>query len=301
LGAPGSLSPRDLYPEPVIDGHEVHDRALRRLRRRMRSLRVTRREREELELEGRLRTHRGITRANVVTVISPKGGVGRTTSTFLVGNLLASQLKLRTVAVDASLDFGTLGRMPRAGTRPGRSLVELLEDAEHLATAAEVGRYVMRLPTGLHLLGAPTAGGPDADRYGELIALLSCFYEAVLLDLGTGIAGPLNRLAVDRADQIVLITTQEWITASAVLDALAHLDRRRTTAVVNMADSGSATELQGVETALRNAGVCRTVTVPRDDRLRTMLAAGTYSLEALDRRTRVAVKRLGLAVAERLV
>src|SRR5918997_1117343 len=33
-------------------------------------------------------------------MISPKGGVGKTTSTFLVGNLLASHLKLRTIAVD---------------------------------------------------------------------------------------------------------------------------------------------------------------------------------------------------------
>jgi len=32
-----------------------------------------------------------------------------------------------------------------------------------------------------------------------------------------------------------------------------------------------------------------------------MLDSGTYSLEALDRRTRAPVKRLGLAVAEQLV
>src|SRR5207247_3974918 len=33
---------------------------------------------------------------------------GKTTSTFLVGNLLAGHLKLRVVAVDANPDFGTL-------------------------------------------------------------------------------------------------------------------------------------------------------------------------------------------------
>ena len=54
-----------------------------------------------------------------------------------------------------------------------------------------------RQPTGLHLLAAPSdpeltaALGPD--RYGELVAFLSCFYEVVLLDLGTGVAGPLAR------------------------------------------------------------------------------------------------------------
>jgi hypothetical protein len=43
------------------------------------------------------------------------------------------------------------------------------------------------------------------------------------------------------------------------------------------------------------------VTLPDDRRLATMLDSGTYSLEALDRRTRLSVKRLGLAAAERLV
>ena len=52
-----------------------------------------------------------MTRPNTVALISPKGGVGKTTSTFLVGNLLATHLKLRVIAVDANPDFGTLGRL----------------------------------------------------------------------------------------------------------------------------------------------------------------------------------------------
>ncbi len=38
-----------------------------------------------------------------------------------------------------------------------------------------------------------------------------------------------------------------------------------------------------------------------DERLRTMLDSGTYSLEALDRASRVPIKQLGIAVAEQLV
>src|SRR5687767_15151813 len=55
-------------------------------------------------------------------MISPKGGVGKTTSTFLAGNLLASHLKLRAIAVDANPDFGTLGRLPGERADAGRSL-----------------------------------------------------------------------------------------------------------------------------------------------------------------------------------
>ena len=136
----------------------------------------------------------------------------------MAGNLLAGHLKLRAIAVDANPDFGTLARLAPDGRRSERSLADLLADAERLKTAAELTPYVSRLPTGLHVLGAPrdaelTASlGPD--RYGELVAFLGTFYEVVLLDLGTGVAGPLARFAIERADQVVLVTTPEWVTSS---------------------------------------------------------------------------------------
>src|SRR5918996_780244 len=238
-------------------------------------------------------------------MISPKGGVGKTTSTFLAGNLLASHLNLRAIAVDANPDFGTLGRLASEHARAGRSLAQLLDDADRLGTAAELRPYVSRLPSGLHLLAAPSDAtltaslGPD--RYGELVAFLSCFYETVLLDLGTGVAGPLAHFAIERADQVVLVTTPEWITASVVLDALGHLEHERTTVVVNKASARPAAELEAVEECFRRARLHRSVTIPYDERLAVMLDTGTYSLEALDRRTRLPVKRLGVAVAEQLV
>jgi MinD-like ATPase involved in chromosome partitioning or flagellar assembly len=300
-----SLRRRELYPDALIDGREVPDRPLGRLRRRMDSLLVSGTEREEAGLERRLRDHPGVTRPNLIALISPKGGVGKTTSTFLAGNLLASHLKLRAIAVDANPDFGTLGRLPSEDARAGRSLAQLLDDADRLGTAAELRPYVSRLPSGLHLLAAPSDAtltaslGPD--RYGELVAFLSCFYETVLLDLGTGVAGPLARFAIERADQVVLVTTPEWITASVVLDALEHLKHERTTVVVNKAPAHPSAELRAVEECLRRARLHRSVTIPYDKHLAVMLDTGTYSLEALDRRTRLPVKRLGLAVAEQLV
>jgi MinD-like ATPase involved in chromosome partitioning or flagellar assembly len=238
-------------------------------------------------------------------MISPKGGVGKTTSTFLVGNLLASHLKLRVIALDANPDFGTLGRLPGDHLRSARSLADLLRDAETLGTAAELRSYVSKLPSGLHVLAAPSDASLtatlDPERYGSLIAFLSCFYDAVLLDLGTGVVGPLARFAIERADQVVLVTTPEWITASVVLEALDHLKHERTTVAVNKARPRADAELRVVEDMLRRERLHRSVTIPYDERLAVMLDSGTYSLEALGRRTRLPVKRLGLAVAELLV
>jgi MinD-like ATPase involved in chromosome partitioning or flagellar assembly len=305
VNVPPSLKRRELYAGPVIDGRQTRGDALGRLRRRMDSLLVSRGEREEAEVERLLLDQPGPTRPNLIALISPKGGVGKTTSTFLTGNLLASHLKLRAIAVDANPDFGTLGRLAGEHLRSARSLAELLENTDRLSTAAELRPYVSRLPSGLHLLAAPAdarlAASLGPDRYGELAAFLSCFYDVVLLDLGTGVAGPLARFAVERADQVVLVTTPEWITASVVLDALEHLQHDRTTVVVNKAKPAARTESDAVDECFRRQRLHRSVIIPYDERLALMLDSGTYALEALGRPSRLPIKQLGLAVAEQLV
>jgi MinD-like ATPase involved in chromosome partitioning or flagellar assembly len=238
-------------------------------------------------------------------MISPKGGVGKTTTAFIAGNILASHLKLRAIAVDANPGFGTLGLFTANSVGAELSLAELLDHADRLGTAAELRRYVARLPSGLHLLASSrdlahrSNLGPDA--YGELVALLSCFYDTVLLDLGSGVTSPLARLALDRADHMVLVTTPDQLTATLAIHALDQLDRERTTVVVNRTHPRLAPELRAIEECLAGRGVGQPMTIPDDRRLAMMLHSGTYSLEALDRRTRLPVKRLGLAVAEQLV
>jgi MinD-like ATPase involved in chromosome partitioning or flagellar assembly len=136
--------------------------------------------------------------------------------------------------------------------------------------------------------------GPDA--YGELLALLATFYELVLLDLGIGVAGRLAQFAIARADQVVFVTTPEWVTSSAVLAALQHLEHERTTVACNKFHARGAADLRELERRLH-----RSVAIPHDDQLAAMLDSGTYQLDALERTSRMALKRLGLAVAEQLV
>jgi MinD-like ATPase involved in chromosome partitioning or flagellar assembly len=298
------LTRRDVYPAPLVDGRPTSHGAAGRFKRRMQALVVSQAEREEADLESRLRAQPGVTRANTIALISPKGGVGKTTSTFVVGNLLASHLKLRAIAVDANPDFGTLARLAPDDRRTDRSLADLLDDAERLNTVAELGAYVSRLRTGLHVLGAPRDAELSAtlgpDRYGELVALLASFYEVVLLDLGTGVAGPLAHFAIERADQVVLVTTPEWVTSSIVLEALSHLRHDRTTVALNKSYLRSA-DVRVIEERFRAQHLHRAVMIPYDEQLAVMLDSGSYTLDALGRPSRVAIKRLGLAVAEQLL
>lgn len=103
-----------------------------------------------------------------------------------------------------------------------------------------------------------------------------------------------------RADQVVLVTTPEWVTSAAVLAALDHLHHERTTVAANKFHARGAADVRELERRLRERRLHRSIAIPHDDQLAAMLDTGTYELDALTRTTRVAIKRLGLAVAEQL-
>jgi MinD-like ATPase involved in chromosome partitioning or flagellar assembly len=299
------LRRRDVYPHPVVDGRERREGALRAILNGIRGMFVSQATLKESQLETQLSVPSALTRTNVVAVISPKGGVGKTTVTFLVGNLLASRLKVRAIAVDANPDFGTLAAFAPDSVRNDRSLADLLTAMPRLTSAADVWPFVSRLPSGLHLLAAP-ANAEVMERitpalYGDLLAFLGQYYEIVLLDLGTGITDPLAQFAVQRADQVAIVTTPEWITATSVSGALRHLELTRATLVLNQARSSHAGDVRAIARHFAGYRIARRVTIPYDEQLRTMLDSGTFTLEALGRGTRLPVKQLGVEIAGQLV
>jgi len=283
---------------------------------RLRSLVTSAGEREEAALARRLRAAPPVTRANGIALVSPKGGVGKTTCTFLLGNVLAAALRLRVLAVDANRDFGTLASLAPDRTRVDRSLSDLLTDKEQVGCAAALLPYVSRLPTGLHLLASPaivdqmTALAPG--DYRVLLQFLARFYDVILLDFGAGIAGPLARFGIDWADQTILVTAPEYVTATKVLDSLRHLgvgsqagdtglDPDNVTVALNRVPARRSGDGEAIGRAVRERGISGQVTIPDDERLRVMLDSGTYSLDALPRAVRLPIKRLAAIVAERLV
>jgi hypothetical protein len=118
-----SRQPRrdEFYDMPIVDGKPVPNTLLIRLRDQMRALLMSSGEREEAQLESSLRRLPGVSRTNVVATLSPKGGCGKTTSTFLAGNVLASHLRLRALAVDLNPDFGSPTSRPTGRGRRCRS------------------------------------------------------------------------------------------------------------------------------------------------------------------------------------
>src|SRR3954471_3662516 len=288
----------EFYDRPIIDGRPVADTPLTRLRDGLRALLTSAGAREEAQLESSLRRLPGVSRTNVVATLSPKGGCGKTTTTFLAGTVLAGHLRLRALAVDLNPDFGTLADLAPDRSRAPRSLVELLRDREGIGSPGELRPYVSRLASGLHLLAAPPDPAVMAqmtpELYADLLMFLRRFYEVILLDLGTGVTAPIATFAVDHADQVVVVTTPEWITNTKVQMALGHLRLERATLVLNKVDGRAAQ--RATEREFRRERIAQRVAVPADLQLKTMLDSGTFSLPGLGRSTRVAIKRLGLAV-----
>jgi MinD-like ATPase involved in chromosome partitioning or flagellar assembly len=308
----GSAAPRptmtrqDVYVRPMRSGRPLSTGPVARFATWLKYTLSSELQRREWAVDEQLAHTPAMTRPNTVAVISPKGGVGKTTISFVLGNLLAEQLRLRVVALDANPDFGTLAALAPDEHRSSRSLADLLADSTQIESPAELHPYVARLPTGLHLLGAPAHAEVMAQMtpglYSRLLDFLERFYEVVILDLGTGITDPLAQFAVDRADQTVVITTPEWVTAAGVLGALRYLQLERGTLVLNQAPTGRhAGNREVIEANFRRHAVETSATIPYDERLRMMLDTGTYGLSALKLGTRVPVKELGAGIAYNFV
>ena len=267
----------DVYPGTVVDGRRHHDTTWRRLAASWSALLTSRGERDEAAAVAELAGTPPVTRANVVAVVSLKGGVGKTTCTFLAGNVLASGLRLRVLAMDANRDFGTLASLAPDRLRPGTSMTDLLADLDAVHAATQLRGYVSALPSGLDLLAAPddpvamAALTPDA--IGQLLAWLGQFYDVILLDLGTGIIDPLAQFGLQRADQAVVVTSPDFVTTEKVIGALDHLRAAPTvsrdaglTLVVNQVTGGRRADLDPRRPARRRG--------PRPGRAPARRAAG---------------------------
>jgi putative peptide zinc metalloprotease protein len=307
-----SLRRRDVYQRPLVEGREVGDSGRSRFAAWLKRVTTSAGERAEQELDAEITAAR-VSRANRIAVVSPKGGVGKTTCTFLAGNLLASHPRLRVLAMDANRDFGTLASLAPDAYRVERSLADLLANLERISSATALVPYVSRIPTGLHVMSAPARPEVMAqltpDLYGELLEFVGAYYDVILLDLGTGIIDPLAQFGLERADQALVVTTPEFVTAEKVLGALRYLrgedpvssaHDRKLTVVLNGATNHSG-GLEEIGSAFRDAGVPDHVAIPYDDRLRVMLDSATYEIDALSRRTRLAIKGMGGTVAQKLV
>lgn len=219
-------------------------------------------------------------RCPTIAVVSPKGGVGKTTLTVLIGSLLARIRSDRVVAVDTNPDFGSLGwTLTPDHDVFADDMLELLDRPDVPAT--ELDAHLGRSRDGLMILPAPfdsaRASRLDRTAYKRLIEHLQMRAGILLLDCGTGLHDPPAQAAVMCADQMVLVTDAEPATATLVAEASERLLRSGApvTLVVNKLPRNTRLDVDELGRAVdRAAGMA---TVELNQVAATRVSAGEFS------------------------
>jgi MinD-like ATPase involved in chromosome partitioning or flagellar assembly len=240
-------------------------------------------------------------RCATIAMVSPKGGVGKTTITALLGTLFSQLRRDPTVAVDTNPDFGSLGRV----LTPDQSwyvddLAALVAEDDELSLTA-LDSHLGRAVHGLLVVPAPTdpdrMAALDEDAYARVIARLKDFFSLILLDCGTGLQDPASAAAIAAADQVVLLTDAQPATASLVAESaeLLHQWDRPIIVVVNrMPARGAQLDVQALSQYLPAARGL--VVVPDDVPAAGRLAGGSFDWRDAPASWQLALRRLAVVL-----
>lgn len=185
-----------------------------------------------------------------IAVISLKGGVGKTTTTAALGATLAAVRGDRVIAIDANPDAGTLG--DRVARETARTVRDLVQNRELIATYADVRRYTSQAPSRLEVVASDSdpaiSQAFDEEDYRSVSELLGRYHSVILTDSGTGLLHSAMQGVLGLADSLIVVSSASVDgarSASATLDWLgAHgygTLVERSVAVISTVRPGSGT------------------------------------------------------------
>lgn len=218
----------------------------------------------------------------LIAVISPKGGVGKTTLATNIGVGLAQMGPGSTVIVDLDVQFGDVAS--GLDLEPEHSLSDAVrnraaEDSMVLST------YLTQHQSGVYVLCAPKvpsdAAGISGEDVSRLLGLLVTEFSYVVVDTAPGLTE--HTLAVlDQATDLVLVTSLDLPGVRGLGTELRTLDQLGLTSasrqiVVNLADRRSGFTVQEAERII-NARV--DLALPRHKDVPTFANQGVPLLSA---------------------
>jgi putative peptide zinc metalloprotease protein len=251
------------------------------------------------------RARRPVPRTRRIVVLSRKGGVGKTTTTLMLGHTFASIRGDRVVALDANPDAGNLGqRVPR---ETNATVTSLLAAADSIERYTDIRVFTSQAETRLEVIASDDdpriTSALGMSDYRRVIDTLDRHYTLMIIDTGTGILDDAIQGILGEADQLIVVMPPALDGARVAAGTLDWLDQHRygrlvdgAIAVVNgVRDSDGLVDLAKVDAhfAARCSAVVR---IPWD---RTLEAGAQVQLDALARRTRSAYLELAAAVADR--
>ena len=145
----------------------------------------------------------------IIVVYSPKGGVG---CTMIATNLALAfeSIDSRTLLVDGSLQFGDVAVTLN---EPGKNnILDLTQRVDELDLEFVHEVVSHHSSTNLHILACPPrpelADSVNGEEFSKVLEYLRQFYAFIVVDTASYLSEPVQA-ALESADQIVLVTTQD--------------------------------------------------------------------------------------------
>ena len=244
--------------------------------------------------------------ARFVPILTRKGGVGKTTTTTLLGMAMARVRDDRVVAIDANPDRGTLAeRIQRTTRHTIRSVVNKAPSINSFTTFAD---YVSRDATRLDVLASDAdpmlSEAFDEFDYNIVADITSRYYSIILTDCGTGIVHSVMKPILQRADGLVIVSggsidearlaseTLTWLESNGYADIVA-----KSIVALNTATQGTVlVKLDEIENHFKSR-VRDVVRIPYDSHI---AAGSVITWEKLSKLTREAANLLAALVVEGL-
>lgn len=240
--------------------------------------------------------------SRVVTVVSPKGGVGKTSIATNLAIGLAVKYPMEVVLVDLDLQFGDVA------STLDISPVSTMEDA--LGPEAAQDNLVLKTMLAVHSSGLyvlPGADSPDANedtadaQIWRLIEQLSSLFRYVVIDTPAGLDEP-TLAALELSDDAILVSTMDVSCVRGVrkeaelLNELGLLPQSRILAL-NFADRQSGMKVKDVEGVV---GLPVDVVIPRSSEVQLAANQGQPLMLQKKRRGRAPFVKSVLTIIDRL-
>ena len=203
---------------------------------------------------------------SVVSVFSPKGGVGCTTVAVNVAAVLAGE-GYNTLLIDGSLQFGDVALM--LNLKSTMSIVDLIENLSDL-DADLVSSVLLEHDTNLKVLLAPPrpemAELVTVEGVRALLSTLRTLFDYIIIDTSSAL-DDVNLSWLDSADRIILLARQSLPSIKNVsrffdLSEVLDYEQEKVLLVVNHASKKSRITVKDIEEKL-NWSV--SVVIPEDD------------------------------------
>jgi pilus assembly protein CpaE len=195
------------------------------------------------------------TSGRVIAVVSPKGGVGKTTVASNLAIGLAKSARHGTVLVDLDLQFGDVGSA--LAITPEHSVYDAVHGPARRDTMV-LKTFLSAHPSGLYALCAPESPATAAELTGDdvthLLEQLASLYRYVVVDTAPGLSDH-TLAALDKATDFVFVSGPDVPGVRGMrkeLDVLAELGMHplQRHMVLNSADFKAGISLHDVESAL---------------------------------------------------